>query len=196
MLAPSPGKAETSSTTIWSSRCSDDLVFLTGGATSRLARAIPALLEAETRLRRISRVEELPRAAGLLVVRLPPLLTPVVLITASSAPTPTAPPLALPAVTSRRRRGRASARGRLAGRGVRVAKDLGPCLLVPPLLLLEFPLLPPSDLFGGLLRLLIGFVVLVVRQGQLLEATYWVSLGNDRRGGLAAEDLDCWLEGR
>jgi hypothetical protein len=91
--------------------------------------------------------------------------------------------MTLPAVASQRRR--AGARARLARRGIRVAKDLGPCLLVPPLLLLQLPLLPLSDLLGRLL-LLLGLFLVVVLQRQLLEPRDGVFLGDYPWRGFAA----------
>lgn len=112
-----------------------------------------------------------------------------VIITASPSPSTTA---VRPSPIRPRRRNSARPRRRPARRRGRLAKDLGPGLVVAPLLLLAVPLLLCADFVRRHLHFRRpGGLVVVERQ--LGQAGDGVFLGDDR---LAAEDFDLGFERR
>lgn len=112
----------------------------------------------------------------------------VIIITASASSSTAA---VRPSPFRSRRSDSARARRRSARRGCRLAKDLGPGLVVAPLLLLAVSLLLCADFVRRHLHFRRPRGVVVVER-QLGQAGDGVFLGDD---GLAAQNFDLGLEG-
>lgn len=113
----------------------------------------------------------------------------IVIITASASSSTAAE---RPSPFRSRRSDSARARRRSARRGCRLAKDLGPGLVVAPLLLLAVSLLLCADFVRRHLHFRRPRGIAVVVERQLGQAGDGVFLGDD---GLAAQNFDLGLKG-
>lgn len=114
----------------------------------------------------------------------------IIIIATSPPPSTTA---VRPSPFRSRRRNSARTRRRSARRRSRLAKDLGPSLVVAPLLLLAVSLLLCADFVRRHLDFRRSGGVVVVVERQLGQAGDGIFLGDD---GLAAEDFDLGFERR
>jgi hypothetical protein len=128
--------------------------------------------------------------AAVVVVATAVVVATVIIIAASPSPSTTAV-RSTPVLP--RRRNSARPRRRSARRRGRLAKDLGPGLVVAPLLLLAVSLLLCADFVRRHLHYRRPGGVVVVIERQLGQAGDGVFLGD---GGLAAEDFDLRFERR